>query len=106
MKMDLVSTEQVRMIGVARAEMIISLEMMTAKATIEEEGVAIEVAVAAVDVEAVIEMEITRADSNGTTIGDNNMIHPTTIIDSPVRSLTTTRTLSQSFEIKVNWYEN
>lgn len=107
MKMDLVSTEQVRMIGVARAEMIISLEMMTAKATIEEEGVAIEVAVAAVDVEAVIEMEITRADSNGTTtIGDNNMIHPTTIIDNPVRSLTTTRTLSQSFEIKVNWYEN
>ena len=49
MKMDLVSTEQVRMIGVARAEMIISLEMMTAKAKIEEEGVAIEVAVAAVE---------------------------------------------------------
>ena len=84
--------------GVASAEMM-------AKAMIEEEeGVAIEVEVAAVDKEAVIETLITRADNLGTTtIGDNNMMHLKTIIDSPVRSLTLTRTLSQSFEIEVSW---
>ena len=100
--MDLVSMEPARMTGVASAEMIISLEMM-AKATIEIEEVATEVEVAAEDVEAVIKTEITRAVSLGTTtIGDNNMMHQTKIIDSPVRSLTTTRTLSQSFEIEVS----
>ena len=82
---------------------VASVEMMAKAMIEEEEGVVIEVAVAAVDVEAVIEMEITRADSNGTTtIGGNNMIRQITIIDSPVRSLTTTRTLSQSFEIEVS----
>ena len=87
-------------IGVASAEMIISPEMMPKAMIEEEEGVVIEVEVVAVDVEAVIETEITRADNLGTTtIGDSNMRHLTTIIDSPVRSLTTTRTLSQSFEI-------
>ena len=100
--MELVTTE----IGVASAEMIISPEMMAKAMIEEEEGVVIEVEVVAVDVEAVIETEITRADNLGTTtIGDNNMMHLTPIIDSPVRSLTTTRTLSQSFEIEVSWYE-
>ena len=102
--MELVSME----IGVVSAEieMIISPEMMAKAMIEEEEGVVIEVEVVAVDVEAVIETEITRADNLGTTtIGDNNMMHLKTIIDSPVRSLTTTRTLSQSFEIEVSWYE-
>ena len=112
------STEQVRMIDVASPEMIIGLETITkatTKATtmgeIDEEGVDTGAEVAAVDVEASIETEITRADNIGATTieEDNNNIEHlttiTTIIDSPVSSLHTTRRRSQSFEIKIACYE-